>query len=211
MSGPPTSTPCQVNLQSFPTSALCSHFDIIRTRWIVYLLSTNVNDIQSTATGRTPDLKCTNMHPLSPKTPHPTHPDWDDSVWLTRCQKSNYLPPAPLPPPPHTHTHIRRKLFTSCMSSPSRNLTGLRVNKWSMRKVLGSARHVTIHLCASSRAWDALSSVYVPSNSIITFVACSLERKRKEVMLCQHEQVPNWRVRHKNAGEKEWKWHTMKQ
>ena len=38
------------------------------------------------------------------------------------------------------------RVLTSWMSSPSRNLTGFRARRWSMMKVLGSPRHVTMHL-----------------------------------------------------------------
>jgi hypothetical protein len=43
--------------------------------------------------------------------------------------------------------------------------------------VFGSARAAKIQRCASSRACDAFSAVYVPSNSTITFEANSLSEK----------------------------------
>ena len=47
----------------------------------------------------------------------------------------------------------------SCMSSPSRNLTGFSWRRWSSRKVCGSASEATMHRWASSRACDAFSVV----------------------------------------------------
>lgn len=47
--------------------------------------------------------------------------------------------------------------LTSCISSPSRNLTGFRLSRWSNSSVFASARLVTIHLTTRQSATTALS------------------------------------------------------
>merc|ERR1719419_146779 len=54
---------------------------------------------------------------------------------------------------------LTKMVNRSWMSSPSRKRTGFRVSRWSNKKVLGSLRARTIHLWASTRACEALSSV----------------------------------------------------